>query len=273
MYQTTIKYPVSITGISLRSGDMCNVKLSPSVETTGIRFFTTTNGKAEIIACDPLSVIDTMCSTNIGITDISISTIEHLMSVLHACNIHNVDISVSGSGIPILDGSAVSLYHLVKSAGIKYFTEKCKYICIDREIILQNDCADIKASPYDGFKVIMSIKFDHPLIGNQTFIYDSNTDYLKEIAPARTFARIEDIKKLQKLGVINGGSEDNAIILDNDSIINTKLYWPDEFVRHKILDFIGDIYMRGPIKGLFECCCTGHNTNIKMLSLITGEVK
>jgi len=271
MYQTTIKYPVSITGISLRGGDLCTVKLLPSNDTTGIRFFTTTDGKIEIIACDPISVIDTMCSTNIGITDISISTIEHLMSALHACNIHNVDITVYGSGIPILDGSSISLYHLIKSAGVKKFDKKCKYICIEKEMVLQNGNAVIKASPYPGFKVIMTIDFDHPVIGKQTFIYDSNVDYEKEIAPARTFAMIDDIKKLQKIGIIKGGSSDNAIILDNNSIINTELYWPDEFVRHKILDFIGDIYMKGPINGLFECKCTGHDTNIKMLRIIIGE--
>ena len=273
MFETTIKNPVSITGISLRDGDLCTVKLSPSDNLTGIRFFTINSGKAETINCNPLSVIDTMCSTNIGIVDISISTIEHLMSVLHVCNIHNVDITVSGSGIPILDGSSKSLFYLIKSAGIKYFEKKCKYILIDKELSIKSDCASIKAFPYDGFKVLMSIKFNHPLIGEQSFLYDHKINYLEEIAPARTFARLDDIKKLQQLGVINGGSEDNAIILDDNKVINTELYWCDEFVRHKVLDFLGDIYMLGPIKGYFKCCCTGHDTNIKMLNIIMDNIK
>jgi len=272
MYQQTIKHPVSLTGISLRNGDLCTIKLSPNEEPVGIRFFTVTNGKIEIIACDTTSVRDTMCSTNIGIDDISISTVEHLMSVLHVLGIDNLDIAVNGSGIPILDGSALSLYHLIKSAGIKQLSYKRQYIEILSSIEIKTDTSRIYVEPYDGFEVEMHIIYDHPLIGEQKYKYNKEVDYIKEIAPARTFARIEDIEKLQELGVIKGGSKENAIILDDEKIINTDLYWPDEFVRHKVLDFIGDIYMSGPIKGKFECCCTGHNTNIKFLNMIKDQL-
>jgi UDP-3-O-[3-hydroxymyristoyl] N-acetylglucosamine deacetylase len=272
MHQQTTKYPVSLTGISLRNGDLCTIKLSPNEEPDGIRFFTVTNGKVEIIACDTTSVRDTMCSTNIGIDDISISTVEHLMSVLHILGIDNLDITVNGSGIPILDGSAISLYYLVKSAGVKQLPHKRQYIRVSEQIEIKTDTSRIYVEPYDGFEVDMHIIYDHPLIGEQRYKYNKEVDYINEIAPARTFARIEDIKKLQELGVINGGSKDNAIILDDEKVINTELYWPDEFVRHKVLDFIGDIYMSGPIKGKFECCCTGHNTNIKFLNMIKGQL-
>jgi UDP-3-O-[3-hydroxymyristoyl] N-acetylglucosamine deacetylase len=273
IYQQTIKYPVSLTGISLRNGDLCTLKLSPNEEQTGIRFFTVTNGKVEIIDCDTTSVCDTMCSTNIGIDDISISTVEHLMSVLHILNIDNLDITVVGSGIPILDGSALSLYYLVKSAGIKRLPYNRTYIDVSTTIEIKTKTSRIYVEPYDGFEIDMHIIYDHPLIGEQRYKYNKEVDYITEIAPARTFARLDDIKKLQELGVIKGGSKENAIILDDEKVINTELYWPDEFVRHKVLDFIGDIYMSGPIKGKFECCCTGHNTNIKFLNMIKDQLE
>ena len=260
----TLKNRVSLHGFSLQTGNPTKISLCPSY-THGITFYVN-NKNNDIIHCSSSSVIDTTFSTNIGIDCVSVSTVEHLMSALHIYGIDCLDIIVDGDGIPIMDGSALNFCNLIEASGIKdIFGLYKKYITIEKEIYIDNGYGKIAACPYDGFRVIMEIDFKHPLIGNQVFVYDNDVNYKEEIAPARTFIRYNDAKYLMDHGLIQGGSKDNAIVLDDDKVMNTKLKWADEFVRHKVLDFLGDIYMNGPIKGYFICSCSGHKANNKLL--------
>ena len=266
MKQYTIKHPVTIQGVSLHSGNQTTIKLTPAPPNTGIRFFLSCEHQRKTLKLSALSVIDTTLSTNIGIGTCSVSTIEHLMSALHALGIDNVEISIDGDSIPILDGSAISFYHLIKSAGHKGQNGIRQYTTITKPIIVENGNSSIVATPYDGLLINMTIKFDHPCIGEQTYTFDMNTqDYGTDIAPARTFGILRDINKAIDAGLLKGGTPDNAIILDDKEVINTTLLFPNEFVRHKILDFIGDIYSDGAIKGRFDCCCCGHYLNNQLM--------
>jgi len=258
----TIKYRVSLHGISLQTGKPVTITLCPSY-THGITFYVNGN---EIIPCSVSSIMDTTLSTNIGIDHISIYTIEHLMSALHAYGIDCLDIIVDGDGIPILDGSSIHFCHLIETAGIDDIDIQKKYIKIRKMISINTtNHGSIIALPYNGFKVSMEIDFKHPMIGSQSFTFDHNINYIKDVAPARTFITMDTANYLMNNGSIQGGSINSAILLDNHSVVNTKLKWADEFVRHKVLDFLGDIYMNGPIKGYFICKCTGHKTHNELL--------
>jgi len=261
--QRTIKSPVSIQGVSLFSGDTTTIKLSPANPNNGIRFFT--NART-IINTSSDSVINTMLSTNIN----DVYTIEHLMSALHALHIDNIDISVNGDSIPILDGSSLQYYYLIKSAGYIEQNVNKKYIRVDKNIVIQDTEKYISIEPYDGLIITMSIKFQHPCIGKQEYTFDLyNDDYEKEIAPARTFGFLKDLSNISDL--IKGASFDNAIVLDHQEVVNTDLLYPDEFVRHKLLDFIGDIYIDGPILGKINTCCTGHSLNNHLMKKIKNK--
>lgn len=262
MKQYTIEHPVSIQGVSLHSGNQTTIKLLPAKPNTGIKFFLSCDNHRKTLQLSAHSVIDTTLSTNIGTGTCAVSTIEHLMSAFHALGIDNIEIDIQGDSIPILDGSAISYYHLLMSAGHKPQNGIRGYTSITEPLLVEDGDSYIIATPYDGLIIDMTIDFDHPVIGAQSYTFDmDNQDYGTEIAPARTFGILSDIHRAIDAGLLKGGSPDNAIILDHESIINTKLLFPNEFVRHKILDFIGDIYVNGPIKGRFECCCCGHKLN------------
>jgi len=260
MNQRTIKSPVSIQGISLFSGECTTIKLSPASPDNGIKFFT--NART-IVNTSSSSVVNTTLSTNID----DVYTIEHLMSALHALHIDNVDISVQGDGIPILDGSALQYYYLIKSAGCVEQDLEREYIRIKEKIVIRDTDKYVEITPYDGLLITMGIKFSHPCIGTQKYTFDLyKDDYEKEIAPARTFGFLKDLSNISEL--IKGASFDNAIVLDHQEVVNTKLLYPDEFVRHKLLDFIGDIYIDGPILGKIDACCTGHSLNNHLMRKI-----
>lgn len=274
-YQQTIKHPVTIQGVSLHSGDISTIKISPAFPNTGIQFFLSSPKEKKIINLNASSVINTTLSTNIGKDSCHVETIEHLMSVLNALQIDNVQITVQGDGIPILDGSAIQYYHLLKSAcPVKQKTSRV-YIEIDNNIELNNDSGYILMMPHDGLVIDMTIKFDNSYIGKQSFIFDMyNDDYGIDISPSRTFGILKDIKKAIKAGLIKGGSLDNAVVIDENGVMNKEgLRFKKEFVRHKILDFIGDIYTNGAIKGYFEVCCTGHKMSNDFMKLLINTIK
>ena len=273
MKQRTIKYPVSIQGICLHSGNISTVRMTPSLSGTGIQFYLTSHKERKIINLNSSSIIDTTLSTNISESSCSVSTIEHLMSVLHALHIDNLQISVYGDGIPILDGSSINYYNLIKSADYQEQYDDRSYITINKDIEYISDSGFIKMSPYDGLIIDMSIVFDNPYIGEQSFIFDfDKDDYEHDIAPARTFGIYEDIMKAIKMGLIKGGSMDNAVVINSDGIMNKEgLRYFNEFVRHKILDFIGDIYINGPIKGYFNVCCSGHKMTNEFMNILVNK--
>lgn len=283
MKQKTIRYPVSIQGIGLHTGDTCTVKLSPSTFNSGIRFFLNTTKNKRILYSDAYKVVNPIRSTNLGDEFGTISTIEHLMACLHVMEIDNVDITVVGKEIPILDGSALPWLNLLKAAEVKILDVDKNFIRVEQPYELSNGNSHIYAEPYDGLEIRMKIEFDHPVIGKQeddiefwSWDYGNRDDYQKHferhIAPARTFGIWEQIKKARESGLVKGGSMQNAIVLDDKEILNPPLRLPNEFVAHKLLDFIGDIYVNGPILGFFDVCCSGHQFNNQAIRQIFQEL-
>lgn len=273
MYQKTIKQSVSINGICLHSGELSTVKISPGHPNTGIVFFLM--GKSPvIITSSSRDIISTILSTNLGNDIASVSTIEHFMAAAHALGITNLEVSVSGPEFPILDGSAFMFYRLLQAGWVTEQNAPKTYLVLDKNFYVHlGDTDYIYVEPYDGLLIDMTIRFDHPSIGTQSLIYDVFEDDFESICSARTFGIKSQIEQAQKMGLIKGGSIDNAIVLDETSVINGPLRYSDEFVRHKMLDMVGDIYLNGPIKGFIKCCCSGHKLNNELMRTISSAYR
>ncbi|MGB9714974.1 MAG: UDP-3-O-acyl-N-acetylglucosamine deacetylase [Thermodesulfovibrionales bacterium] len=268
--QKTIKQEVSFEGIGLHTGQYSKVYLKPAQRDSGIIFTKTTRGgdKKISIKASVNSVIDTAFSTTIGYNGVKIRTVEHILAALSGLGIDNVIIEVTGQEIPILDGSSIELTKIILQAGIAKQGKKRPYLRITRPIIFSDGNSEIAVFPYNGRRVTYRIHFNHHLLGEQNLSLDlTEESFIKEIAPARTFGFLKDVEYLRANGYAKGGSIENAIILGRDGILNSSgLRFKDEFVRHKILDLIGDLSLIGlPIYGHIFASKAGHSTNHRFL--------
>ncbi|MBF0608398.1 MAG: UDP-3-O-acyl-N-acetylglucosamine deacetylase [Candidatus Magnetobacterium sp. LHC-1] len=214
------------------------------------------------------SVVDTAFATTLGNGREVVRTVEHLLAVLSALSIDNVDIAVEGSEIPILDGSAKEIAELVLDAGIKKQRKKMPFIKILSPIKLEDKHSSVAMYPYEGRKITFRLFFDDHFLGEQYLSIDLNADtFIEGIAPARTFGFLKDVEYIRANGLAKGGSLDNAVIFTEDSVVNESgLRFEDECVRHKILDSIGDFSLFGfPIEGHIVADKSGHTTNVKFL--------
>ena len=268
--QRTITKSVSTTGVGLHTGEKVNLTLHPADEGQGI-VFTRSDLETPIkIQVSPFMVTETTLCSTIGVDQFKISTVEHIMSALSASGIDNIIIEVNGSEIPIMDGSSISFIHLIKSAIIKEQNKPKKFVVINQLIEVTDGEKLAKFEPHQGFIIDFMIDFPHPAFNDEDshvaidFFKDS---YIKDISRARTFGFMHEVEYLRTNGLARGGSLDNAIVLDEYKIINEDgLRYSDEFVRHKILDAVGDLYMLGsPIIGKFTAYKSGHELNNKLL--------
>jgi len=267
--QRTIKNEVSFEGIGLHTGKHSTVTLKPSPRDAGITFIRT--DKPAVIKAHVGSVIDTAFATTLGHNGVKVRTVEHMLATLAGLGIDNVTIEVNGPEMPILDGSATELISIILKAGIAKQGKKRPYLRINRPFVFEDGHAKIAVFPYSGCKMTYSIFFHHHGIGEQHMSIDiTEENFVREIAPARTFGFLKDIEYLRSNGLAKGGSLDNAIILGEDGILNTSgLRFKDEFVRHKVLDSIGDFSLIGfPIYGHIIASKSGHSSNVKFLKKI-----
>jgi UDP-3-O-[3-hydroxymyristoyl] N-acetylglucosamine deacetylase len=266
--QRTLKKEVSCTGIGLHSGCKAGLTLKPAPPDTGIRFIRRDlSGKPEIQAASE-NVADTVMSTSIGLNGVKVSTVEHLMAAFFGLGIDNVRVEVDGPEVPIMDGSSAPFIFLIKSAGIKEQKEPKQFLVIRKKFRIEDGNRSITIHPSRDLKITYTIDFDHPLLKNQTFFLRfSGGDFIREISKARTFGFLKDIQFMRDNGLAMGGSLDNAIVIDEFKILNDDgLRYPDEFVRHKILDFLGDLAMLGrPVIGHFVVNKSGHFLNQVMI--------
>jgi UDP-3-O-[3-hydroxymyristoyl] N-acetylglucosamine deacetylase len=276
IFQRSIKNKVSAVGVGLHTGQKVRIVLKPAIGNSGI-VFKRTDIKVPIeIKVEPKAVKETQLSTTIGKGKFKISTVEHLMSALSASGIDNILIEVDGSEIPIMDGSSISFVYLIKSAVVCEQLESKKFAVIKDVIKVQDGEKFAKFEPYKGFLVDFTIDFPHPAFKKENshveidFFKDS---YVKQISRARTFGFMQEVEYLRSNGLARGGSLDNAIVLDEYKILNNEgLRYSDEFVRHKILDALGDLYMIGmPIIGKFVAFKSGHELNNKLLRLMLEQ--
>jgi UDP-3-O-acyl N-acetylglucosamine deacetylase len=271
-HQRTIKRPTVIYGLGLHSGNRTGMVLQPLPPNSGIHFLTLPAEK--VISAHVSRVADTEYATTLSRDGESIQTVEHLLSALHANGITNLLIKVHGE-IPVLDGSALEFCKAIEEAGIESQRVARQELVVDRtyEVVGENPSERLTIEPYDGFRVAYQLRYPPP-IGEQSFEFDmvSFEAYRAEIAPARTFGFMRDLKMMTELGLGSGGRLDNCILVGEDNVVNTQLRFPDEFVRHKILDIIGDLYLLGfSIRGKVTARLTGHRDNIELLRTIGDQ--
>ncbi|MCK5727833.1 MAG: UDP-3-O-acyl-N-acetylglucosamine deacetylase [Methylococcales bacterium] len=275
--QQTLKNTIRATGVGLHTGDKVYLTLHPAEVGTGIRFRRTDLDQPVTIQATPENVGETMLSTTLVQGNIKISTIEHLLSALAGLGIDNAIIDVSSAEVPIMDGSAGPFVFLIQSAGVVEQNSPKKYLRIKETIRVEEGDKWAEFVPFNGFKVTFTIDFEHPAFAEhlKTATMDfSLTSFVKEVSRARTFGFMKDIEFLRKNNLALGGSLDNAIIIDDDKVLNEDgLRYADEFVKHKILDAIGDLYLLGySLIGEFRGYKSGHALNNKLLrALLANE--
>jgi len=268
--QRTLKNTIRATGVGLHSGDKVYLTLHPAEPDTGICFRRTDLEQPFTIRAVPENVGETLLSTTLIKQNIKIATVEHLLSALAGLGIDNALIDVSSAEVPIMDGSAGPFVFLLQSAGVVEQDCPKKYIRIKKAIRVEDAGKWASFEPFEGFKVTFTIDFDHPAFPDhlKTSVMDfSSTTFVKEVSRARTFGFMKDIEFLRENNLALGGSLDNAIVVDDDKVLNEDgLRYADEFVKHKILDAIGDLYLLGhSLIGEFKGFKSGHALNNKLL--------
>jgi UDP-3-O-[3-hydroxymyristoyl] N-acetylglucosamine deacetylase len=268
--QRTLKNSIRASGVGLHSGKKVLMTLRPALPDTGIVFRRTDLGELVDIPARAEFVGDTMMGTTLQKGDAKISTVEHLLSALAGLGIDNALVEVSAAEVPIMDGSAGPFVFLLQSAGIEEQKAPKRFIRILDTVRVEEGDKWARFDPYDGFKVNFEIEFDHPSFKkrSQTATMDfSTTSFLREVSRARTFGFMRDLESLRARNLALGGNLDNAIVLDDDRILNEDgLRYEDEFVKHKILDAIGDLYLLGhSLIGEFSGFKSGHALNNKLL--------
>ena len=274
--QRTVKNVIRATGVGLHTGDKIHLTIHPAEPDTGIRFRRVDLEESVIIEATPNNVGETILSTTLVQGQVKISTIEHLLSAFAGLGIDNAIIDVDSAEVPIMDGSAGPFVFLLQSAGIKEQNVAKQYIKIKRAIRVEDGDKWAEFKPFDSFKVTFTIDFEHPAFDTdaQTATMDfSSTTFVKEVSRARTFGFMKDIEMLKKNNLILGGSLDNAIVVDDNKILNEDgLRYADEFVKHKILDAIGDLYLLGhSLIGEFIGFKSGHDLNNKLLRALLND--
>ena len=271
IYQRTIKNQITATGVGLHSGCRVHLTLKPSTEDKGIVFVRTDLPSRPHIKCHPFLINDTrLSSTLVDAENVRVGTIEHILSAFACYGIDNVIVELSAPEIPIMDGSSNSFLYLLSQAGVVEQNAKKKYIKIKKMIDVEEDDRWVRIKPFEGYKVKLSIRWDHPLFKDENSEFEvdfAKQSYVSEISRARTFAFMYEVENIRKNGLGLGGNLNNAVVIDDDNVLNQGgLRFKDEFVRHKILDAIGDLYICGhPIIGYFEGFKSGHAINNKLL--------
>lgn len=274
--QRTLKNVIRATGVGLHTGEKVYLTLRPAAANTGIRFRRTDLDQPVVIEAKPENVGETQLSTTLIKDGVRISTVEHLLSAFAGLGIDNAYVDVSAAEVPIMDGSAGPFVFLLQSAGIEQQNVPKKFIRIKKEVIVKEGDKWACFKPFDGFKVTFTIDFDHPAFHSeaQTASIDfSSTSFVKEVSRARTFGFMSDIEALRKNKLALGGSMDNAIVVDQYRVLNEDgLRYVDEFVKHKILDAIGDLYLLGhSLIGEFTGYKSGHDLNNRLLRALIEQ--
>lgn len=273
MKQTTIARRVETVGIGLHKGEPIRLILEPLDANSGIILHREDLGIS--FKAEPKNVINTQMATVVGNEKGFISTIEHLMAAVNGYGIDNIRISVDANEIPVMDGSAISFCMLLDEAGIRHLDAGKKVILVRREVEVVEGLKFVRTLPSRNPKFDYTIKFDHPVIGEQRYVFEfSKSSFVKNIARARTFGFLKDLQRLQAQNLALGASLDNAVAIDDTHILNPEgLRFENEFVRHKILDAVGDLSLLGaPLLGDYTAFAGSHDLNHKLtLALMADE--
>ena len=275
VFQTTLDDKISCTGVGLHSGQPVAMTLAPAPANTGIQFRRTDVSEHDIVPARFDNVVDTRLGTTIANeAGVRVLTIEHLLAAFAGCGVDNAIVELDGEEVPIMDGSAAPFVTLIESAAVKELTCPRKVLRIKRPVHVGDDDRYATLSPADAFEVDLAIDFASPVIGRQHHqVRLVNGAFKAELANARTFGFMKDVEMLRSMGLSQGGSLDNCIVVDGDAILNNDgLRYHDEFVRHKLLDVVGDLATAGfAIEGRFEGAKTGHALNNALLQAVFAD--
>jgi len=268
--QRTLKNVIRATGVGIHTGEKVFMTLRPAAVNTGIVFRRTDLDPAVEVPAFATHVGDTSMNTTLEHNGVRVSTVEHLMSAFAGLGIDNAYVDLSNAEVPIMDGSAGPFVFLIQSAGIEEQTAAKRFIRVLEPVEVRKDDKWARIDPFAGFRVSFKIEFNHPVFrSHQSFasVDFSTTSYLKEIARARTFGFMRDIEMLRERNLVLGGSMDNAVVLDDYRVLNEDgLRYEDEFVKHKVLDAIGDLYLLGHgLIGAYSGYKSGHELNNLLL--------
>jgi UDP-3-O-[3-hydroxymyristoyl] N-acetylglucosamine deacetylase len=273
--QQTISRAIEIEGIGLHSGKSVRMTLLPAPPSSGIYFISAQKKKEIRLKASVHHITKTTLSTTLGIPDSAqVHTVEHILSALYGMGIDNLTIRLDDVEIPIMDGSALPFVKLISEGGVVKQGEKRSYLRILKSIKVEEDGKSISIHPCPETKISYSIDFSHPSIGKQEYSFTlTRNAFIREIAAARTFGFLNEFEALQKQGLIKGGSLDNAVVVGQERILNKEgLRFHDEFVRHKILDLIGDFSLLGhPVQGHIIAHRAGHALHAKLMAKLLEE--
>lgn len=274
--QRTLKTVVAATGIGLHTGRKVAMTLRPAQPDTGIVFRRMDLDPPLDVPARANLVGETRLCSCLVRDGVKIYTVEHLMSALAGLGIDNAYVDLDGPEVPIMDGSAAPFALLIQQAGIESQGTPKRFLRVTRRVEVRDGDKSARLEPYDGFKLSFSISYDHPVIersANALSLDFADTSYLKEVARARTYGFMHDVEALRESGLALGGGLDNAVVLDEYRVLNAEgLRFTDEFIRHKLLDAVGDLYLLGkPLLGSFSAHKSGHALNNRLLLALLGD--
>lgn len=272
--QCTIDKTVAISGIGLHSGSLISMTLRPAEAGTGIIFHRSIGSQTVSIAARSENVVDTRLATVLGRGDVRISTVEHLLATLAAYGIDNLHIDIDGPEVPVMDGSAAPFAAIIEAAGLRKLSKSRVYLAIRQPVAITDGDKRVNIIPSRFFRMTYDIAFEHPCVAmQQRSVKVTAESFRRELAPARTFGFLRDVERLKAAGLARGGSLENAIVIDDERILNPEgLRFADEFVRHKILDAVGDLSLVGyPILGHVRAYKAGHDINHKLVEKILAN--
>jgi UDP-3-O-[3-hydroxymyristoyl] N-acetylglucosamine deacetylase len=273
-FQKTVKDKVIFSGVGLHSGQEVTMTLRPAAAGNGVIFHRTDMTPPVSIDAVAANVVNTRLSTTIGKGGAVVSTIEHLMAALSSCGIDNVHVDIDGPEVPVMDGSAAPFVHGIREVGVKTLSRPRKFLVIKKPITIADGDKKISIIPSRYYRISFDIRFNHPVVNNQfRSMKFSDEVFERDYAAARTFGFLIEVETLKANGLARGGSLDNAVVIGDEGILNEGgLRYPDEFVRHKIMDCVGDLSLAGyPIIGHVKAHKSGHDLNHKLVTEILAR--
>lgn len=275
VYQRTLAKEVCFSGIGLHTGKKVNVRLVPAPSNTGIIFIRSDLEGSPSIKASPKYLSRLFYATNLSDGNVSVQTVEHLMAALSAFGIDNLFVYLDSEELPILDGSSAPYIYLFEETGVKELSQKRKYAVLKKEVLIEFEGKRVLAEPSDKLEIDNTISFNHTYkkVRHQRLVYTHNLKNFKEIAKARTFCFYQEVESLRAAGLAKGGSLENAVVIDDYGILNEGgLRLDNEFVAHKTLDLIGDLYILGyPLLAKITAFRTGHALNAALVKRIYSE--
>ncbi len=273
-HQRTIDHAVQCEGITLHTGEHVTMTLRPASANRGVVFRRVDLPGAPTIPARPEHVVDTQYATTIAKDGVSVRTIEHVLSALAGMGVDNVQIDLTGPEVPIMDGSALPFVELLREAGLRRQLAPKTFLKVRQPISVEIGTRSLRIVPSQRLKVIYTMCFDHPILGEQTSAMDVGRErYVRDLAPCRTFGFVRDLDMLQRMGLAKGGSLENALVVGEEGVINGPLRFPDELVRHKILDLMGDLFLLGkPLVGTIIAHGAGHQLHLQLVRRIQEQL-